>query len=47
MNKVPDSLRKALYNYMDKSEDEVVDNLIKQGFPDKQEEDEEKYSSNR
>lgn len=33
MNKVPDSLRKSLYEYMDKSEDEIVDTLLKQSFP--------------
>lgn len=30
---VPEILRKALYNYIDKPEEEIVDNLLKSCFP--------------
>lgn len=46
MNKVPDSLRKSLYEYIDESEEEIVDNLLKQGFPKTNESEDEETENN-
>lgn len=41
MNKVPESLRKSLYDYIEKNEEDIVENLLKQGFPEDKETDNE------